>query len=150
MKRLIRHAWVLVTDGGRALLFRNEGDAVKPDLRQLSSQSQDVPPTRELGTSKPPRTNDSLGRRSAMEAPDLHQMAEDRFIAAVAADLDRSIRAGEFEQLLVAAPPVALGQFRKAASPAVMRSVVLELDKDLTKHPPVEITKLLVKALEEA
>lgn len=150
MKRLIRHAWVLVTDGGRALVYRNEGDAFKPDLRLLQSQSHDNPPSRDQGRARPPRANDSMGRRSAMEVTDLHQVAEDRFIAAVAEDLDRSFRAGEFEQLLVVAPPVALGEFRKVASPAVTRSVVLELDKDLTKHAPAEIAKLLVKALEEA
>lgn len=150
MKRLIRHAWVLVTDGGRARIFRNEGDAFKPELRLLRSESLDNPPSREQARSKPSRTNDSLGRRSAMEVTDHHQVAEDRFIAAVAGDLDRSFRAGEFEQLFVVAPPVALGEFRKVASSGVARSVALELDKDLTKHIPADIAKLLVKALEEA
>jgi len=49
----------------------------------------------------------------------------------------------------VAAPPVALGEFRKAVSPAVAKATILEIDKDLTKHPVAEIEKLVVKALAE-
>ena len=33
MKRLVRHARVLVTDGAKAIVLRNEGDALAPELR---------------------------------------------------------------------------------------------------------------------
>jgi protein required for attachment to host cells len=148
MKRLVRHARVLVTDGGRALVLRNEGDAVTPDLRLVRSYAQENPPAREQGRDKPPRTNDSLGRRSAMEAPDPHQVAEDRFVSQIADDMERDLRAGEFETLIVAAPPVALGVYRKVASPALARVTVLEMGKDLTRHPPSDIATLVMRALE--
>lgn len=150
MKRLIRHARVLVTDGGKALIFRNEGDAFTPDLKLMRSHAQDVPPTREIGASRPPRTNDASGRRSAMDAPDYHQEAEDRFVAGIAAEMDRDFRAGEFENLVVAAPPVALGHYRKSVSSAVAKATVLEIDKDYTKQTAAEIGKAVAKALEGA
>jgi len=151
MKKLVRHARVLVTDGTRALVLRNEGDAAHPDLRTVRAYAQDNPPTREQGADKPGRTNESTGfRRSSMETPDWHQIAEDRFIDAMAQMMDRDLKAGDFETLIVVAPPVALGEYRKAVSPGVARVTLLELDKDLTKHPNAEIAKLVVKALEGA
>jgi protein required for attachment to host cells len=103
-----------------------------------------------LGADKPGRTNSSTGQISAMEITDLHRQAEDRFVAGIAAEMDRDLRAGDFEVLIVAAPPVALGEYRKAVTPAVAKVTVLEVDKDLTKHPTPEIAKLLLKALEDA
>ncbi len=85
-----------------------------------------------------------------MEAPDYHQEAEDHFIAGVAAEMDKDFRSGEFESLVIAAPPVALGHYRKAVSSAVAKATVLEIDKDFTKQSPSEIGKAVVKALEGA
>jgi protein required for attachment to host cells len=150
MKRLVRHARVLVTDGARAIILRNEGDAVAPDLKMVRSLKAKAPAAHELGADKPGRTNSSTGQISAMEITDLHRQAEDRFVAGIAAEMDRDLRAGDFEVLIVAAPPVALGEYRKAVTPAVAKVTVLEVDKDLTKHPTPEIAKLLLKALEDA
>jgi len=150
MKKLVRHARVLVTDGTRALVLRNEGDAAHPDLRTVRAYAHDNPPTRDQGSDKPGRTNDSMGRRSSMETPDWHQIAEDRFIDAMAQMMDRDLKAGDYETLIVVAPPIALGEYRKAVSHGVAKVTLLELDKDLTKHPNAEIAKLVGKALEGA
>jgi protein required for attachment to host cells len=150
MKRLVRHARVLVTDGAKALVLRNEGDAFAPDLKLVRSYAQDNPPDRDLARDKPPRTNDSMGRRSSIEVADLHQVAEDRFVAGIAEDMGRDLRAGDFENIIVVAPPVALGVYRKAAPAALSKVTILELDKDLTKHTPSDIASHLLKALEEA
>ena len=150
MKRLIHNARVLVTDGSRALILKNAGDTAHPELRTVKAYAQDNPPTREQGTERPTRTNDSLGRRSAMEAADWHQIAEDKFIDAVAGIMDTDLKAGDYEELVVVAPPVALGEFRKAVSAGVAKVTVLELDKDLTKHPIADIARLVAKALEAA
>jgi protein required for attachment to host cells len=148
MKRLVRHARVLVTDGARAIVLRNEGDAVTPDLRTVRTHSDKTPAAHDLGPDKPGRTNASTGQISAMEIPDPHQQAEDRFVAGVAAEMERDLRAGEFATLIVVAPPVALGAYRKAVSPAVAKVTLLEIDKDLTRHPAADIAKHVIKALE--
>ncbi|HRX35291.1 MAG TPA: host attachment family protein [Aestuariivirga sp.] len=151
MKRLVRHARVLVTDGAKALVFRNEGDAQNADLKLVRSYAQDNPPTREQGTDKPGRTNASGGvNRSSMETPDWHQAAEDQFIIGVAEDMNKDLRAGEFETLIVVAPPVALGVYRKAVPAAVAKATLAEIDKDLVKHPPKDIAALVIKVLEGA
>ena len=150
MKKLVRHARVLVTDGSRALVLRNEGDTAHPDLRIVRAYAQDNPATRDQGTDKPGRTNDSLGRRSSMETPDWHRIAEDRFIDSIAGIMDRDLKAGDYETLIVVAPPIALGEYRKAVSPGVAKVTMMEIDKDLTKHPNAEIAKLVAKALAAA
>lgn len=66
---------------------------MKPNLRLKHAYEQDNPATRDQGTDKPGRTNDSLGWRSA---------------------------------------------------------IILELDKDRTKHPADRIEKIAVTALDEA
>ncbi len=150
MKRLANGTRVLIADGAHALVFRNEGDAQAPNLKLLKSYGQSNPPTRELGTDKPGRGNDSHGRRSAMETTDWHQVAEDRFVDQVASDMERDLAAGQFDKFILAAPPIALGAFRKAASAKLAKATVLEIDKDLTKHPVHEIEKAVVTALERA
>jgi protein required for attachment to host cells len=151
MKKLVRHARVLVTDGAKALVYRNEGDALTPDLRLMRSYAQDNPPTRDQGSDKPGRTNASTGvNRSSMEAPDWHQVAEDQFVAGIAEDMNKDLRAGEFESLVVVAPPAALGVYRKAVPAAVAKVTLAEIDKDLVKHPAKDVTAIVVKVLEGA
>ncbi len=149
MKRLSHNARVLVTDGGRATVFRNAGQAGKPDLQPFKAYGHDNPPSRELGTDKAPRVNESMGHRgSASEQTDYHQQAEDRFVQDIAADMDADLKRGEFAELIVVAPPIALGVYRKAASPKLQQATLMEINKDLTKHAAAAVAEIVVKALE--
>ncbi len=148
MKRLNHNTRVLVTDGGRAIVFRNDGQVGKPNLQQFKVYAHDNPPTREQGTDKPPRSNNLAGDRSSIEMTDFHQQAEDRFVMQIAADMEKDLQAGEFEELVVVAPPVALGVYRKAASKKLQQATLMEINKDLTKHAAAEVADIVVKALE--
>ena len=148
MKRLNHNARILVTDGGRATVFRNAGQVGKPDLRPFKSYHQDNPPTREQGTDKPARANSVSGDRSSIEVTDFHQQAEDRFVQGIAQDMENDLAAGEFSELIVVAPPVALGVYRKAASQKLQQATLMEINKDLTKHAPNAVADIVVKALE--
>lgn len=150
MKHLNHNARVLVTDGGRATVFRNTGQVGQPDLQPFKAYHLDNPPTREQGTDKPPRTNTLAGNSAAIEATDFHQQAEDRFVAEIARDMERDLAAGEFGELIVIAPPVALGVYRRAAAPRLREATLAEINKDLTKHGAAEIAAIVVKALEGA
>ncbi|WP_421694480.1 host attachment protein [Aestuariivirga sp.] len=149
MKRLNHNARVLVTDGGRATVFRNAGQIGHPDLQPFKSYHQDNAYNRDLATDKPSRVMESVGqRRSSAEQPDYHQQAEDRFVVEIAADMERDLAAGEFSELIVVAPPVALGVYRKAAPQKLQQATVFELNKDLTKHSASDVAAIVVKALE--
>ena len=149
MKRLNHNARILVTDGGRATVFRNAGQVGQPDLQAFKAYHQDNPPNREQATDKPSRVMESHGSsRSSAEQPDYHQMTEDRFVQGIATDMEKDLVAGEFSEIIVVAPPVALGVWRKAARPALAKATLMEINKDLTKHTPHSIAEIVVKALE--
>lgn len=141
--------WVVVADGGHAIVFENQGTAANPDLKVLRAYYQDNLRTHELGRDQSPRTIQSSGRRkSALEAPDLHQLAEDRFIEGIVVDLQQDAASGALRQIVVVAPPVALGSFRKCANDRLSERVVAWIAKDLTKMPVPEITEAVANALE--
>ena len=110
MKHLSHNARVLVTDGGRATVFRNAGQIGHPDLVAFKSYHQDNPPNHEQARDAPSRVMESVGfGRSTAEQPDYHQMTEDRFVKGIAADMAKDLTAGEFSEIIVVAPPVAMG-----------------------------------------
>ncbi len=144
-------AWVLVADGGRAIIVRNDGQPRSPKLALVRRHEHNNPPTRDQGTDKPGRTNASVGvRRSSMEPTDFHQQEEDRLINEVAAGLAEDLRLQNFSQLIIAAAPIALGVLRKAMSPELQKAVIAELPKDFTKVLLPDLGDALDKALEAA
>ena len=149
--RIKHKTWVVVADGGRALVMRNDGDATSPRLTVLRKYGDHIPPTREQGSDKPGRTNASVGvNRSAMEQTDWHRQAEDSLMREVASDLLADLRRQEFSKLILAAAPIALGTLRRAMSDELKAAILAEVDKDLTKMPVPEIGAALAKALEAA
>ena len=149
--RLRHNDWILATDGGRALIMRNDGTADEPKLTVLRKYDQQVPPTRELGTDKPGRAHASVGPgRAAMEPTDLHQQEEDRMMTEVAAALEEDLREQKFSTLVVAAAPSALGTLRKAMSDDLRKVVVAEVPNDFTNMNLVKLGLALNQALEAA
>lgn len=142
--------WIVVADGARATIYVNEGTAFEPHLKSVRTYGEHHARTSELGDAKPSRTFESTGHsRSAMETPDLHQRAEDRFVDKVMGDLANDAAAGAFEQAIVVAPPVALGEMRKTCGAHLSPRIALWLDKDLTKETIPKVTEAVVKALEK-
>jgi protein required for attachment to host cells len=140
------NALVLVADGQKFLMLRNVGDASQPVLRYEGGGQQENPATRDQGTDQPGRAFGSLGsQRSAIEQTDFHQLEKDQFAAQAAEILSKLAQAGDFEKLIVVAPPHTLAELRKHYDEAVRSRIVGEIDKDLTKHPVDEITTILLR-----
>lgn len=59
----------------------------------------------------------------------------------------KSAAAGAFDEVVIVAPPVALGEMRKAVSGALTGKIVAWVDKDLTKHTIPEMTGIIATAL---
>lgn len=85
------------------------------------------------------------GRATAPDDPE--NLTEDGFVRKFAARLDDLARRGEFEHLVVAAAPRALGVFRKAVGPALEEAIRLELDKDHVNTPMKELERTLAERL---
>lgn len=145
--RIPHDAYVLVGDGRKALLLRNDGSALDPDLRTEQVFEKDNPPNREQGTDKPGRSFAGVGaRRSAMQQADWHTLEEQRFAKDVADALHALVLEREVAALVIAAPPKILAELRKSLHEEVTKRVIAEIDKDLTNQPVDAIAKVLTAA----
>lgn len=142
--RIEHDAWILVGDGEKALVFSNDGDAAYPNFRMIKLLETDNPKTSDQGTDAPGRRNDGPGpQKSAMEPTDWHRLEKHRFAKDMADALYKAAHKGKFTKLVVAAPPVVLGQLRKTFHKEVKDRIIAEVDKTLTGHPPIEIERIL-------
>lgn len=139
--RIPHEADILVCDGRRARLFRNEGTPQAVNLKlRLTRDAPPNPPTHEQGADRPPRVR-SGDRRSAIDQTDWHDLAERRFADTIAETLEQL---GEPPTaLIVVAPPRMLASLRLALPERLRRAVMAEIDKDLTKHTVEEIGRCL-------
>ena len=136
-------AWVLVCDGKKALLLRNEGDADLLNLRRASVQEQDNPATRDQGSDAPGRANSASGAQSSVAQTDWHAIEEQRFVDTIAADFNKAALGNAYKELVVVAPPKILAELRRVFSKDTQGRIAAELPKDLTHHTIPEIEKLL-------
>ena len=149
MIRLEKETWVVVADGEKALFLRNDGGAVDPRLSVMRVESQDNPRQGEQVSDRPGRRADvGVGQRSAMEEADWHQLAKDRFAADLSDILGRMVRRGRIGRLVLVAPPRSLGELREQMDDAVLKTVVAEIPKTLTRHTLPELQKIVITDLE--
>ncbi|AKI01591.1 protein required for attachment to host cells [Hoeflea sp. IMCC20628] len=143
--RLKHKGWVVVADGEKALFLENSGTPDKPALRVFNAFEQPNPKTAAQGVDRPGRLSDGMGsaHRSAVQETDWHRLAKHEFAHEVAAVLEKNAQADRFNQLIVVAPPVVLGELRKSMTKAVSDRIVAEEAKDLTRHPVRDIEKML-------
>lgn len=159
---------ILVADGRKMLLLRNEGDATHVNLqveqkeihenpkdgdqksdaagRASSTQSGPGAPAIARGGSMHAQGQGAqfAPSRGSMEETDYHQLEEDRFAAEVAQILAAKALSNSFETLIVTAPSRTLGELRKHYHKEVEGRLVKEVAKDLTNHPVPEIEKVLL------
>jgi protein required for attachment to host cells len=126
--------WVVVADGARARLLVNEGPGKGLDELPDGEMAAEHAPSRDIQADRPGRTFDSTGEgRHAKEPPtDPHRDAKRRFAREVAGRLDAARKRGDFDRVVLIAPPQALGDLRACLSKGVQAKVSAELAKDLT------------------
>lgn len=144
-----RITWILVADGTRARIFRNEGPqkGLQPALdRDFASPA---PPTRALGADRPGRVQESASseRHAMVPRVDWHRFEKEKFAKSMARIVDEAAERGAFDRLVLVAPPRTLGDLRSALGPRARALVTAELDKDLTHVTPSELPDHLYKVL---
>jgi len=137
--------WVVVCDGAKALVLENAGTRINLNLTTKEVYEQPDLKTSELGTDKPGRAYSSAGSsaRSAVEQTDWHDQEEQKFLAKLAARLDKAVRGGEARALIVVAPARAIGMLRRQFSTHVRNALKAEVEKDYVKMPIDEIARHL-------
>ena len=139
--------WVIVADGEKALFLENKGDGLHPHLTVIREMSEVNPPTREQGSDRPGRFNDGPSpHRSAVAETDWHRAAKTQFADEIAAKLYRAAHRGDFDEVVLIAPPLVLGEMRKKLHKEVSDKVVGEFARTLTNHTVDEIEKSLMAA----
>ena len=140
-----RQAWIVVADGGRANVYKNVGEIGEIKLALVRSTNQHTEHTHEIGRDQPGRLSGNSGHaKSALESTDLHQVAEDKFLKAVVEHLARDVQEGACKELVLIAPPHALGEIRKHLPASVSKIVVSEMSKDYTHMAINELQKTLM------
>lgn len=138
-------AWVIVADAAKARVFsRKHTLAGLEELESLVNPLASMP-GRDLVTDRPGRTHDRSGaNRHAMEPPtDVRKLQAEAFAKELAQKIEQGRSAGQFEELVLVAPPAFLGALRKELSSNSERLVSLELNKELVQATPDEIARHL-------
>lgn len=135
--------YVVIADAATARFYKNTGPGSGLSPLPELSMSGDVPMGREIMADDRGRTFSSVGsRRSGIEPKsDPRELVEIDFLRGIAAKLDELQRAGAFDRVVIAAAPRALGELRKALTPAVEAQIAATLDKNLAKTPGTELPK---------
>ena len=137
-------ALVLVADGRKMLFFRNRGDENQIDLRTEAHDARRDRKDREIKTDAPGTAKQSFGYgRSTYEEADFQQQEEDRWIKDAADELKSRALRGDFDTLVIVAPPKALGVLKKCLHKEVEKRIVCMINKEMSGHPIPDIEALL-------
>lgn len=137
---------VLVVDGRKMILLRNQGDEAQIDLRIETEDEQQLARDHEqksdLAGQSPAPAN--IGHHGGtMKEPDYQQQDEDRWARKAAEELQRRALANDFPALVVIAPPKTLGVLRQHYHKAVEALLIGELHKEMTDRPVPDIEALV-------
>ena len=145
----MKHAKIcyVIADGGRArFVSRDENGAFRTMVSFVASELHER--SRDLGLDRPARVKESANAaRHAIEPRrDLHQAAKEDFVKIVADKIDEEHGRGQFDKLMLIAPPRVLTELKEKLSKSTARIVVGDLQKDLTKVPDHDLTEHLEQA----
>ncbi len=131
----MKSTWIVVAESARARIFTMSGIGGKlqeiTDLSHPESRLHDT----ELSSDLPGRTFDIQGQgRHGMEpATDPKEREAQAFAAEIARHIERGRHEGNFDGLVLIAPPKFLGRLRADLTKPARDALVGELDKNLVE-----------------
>ena len=139
-------AWFLVADGRRARLLvekKRGGELQQPWAEEINDEDMYDPQDR------PPRSFDRVGAgRHAMDkGRSLHEQEELNFLKRIATKITEAERRNDFDHLVIAAPPRALGTLRELLPDSVRSRVRAEAAKDLVDETQTQLRERLTDLL---
>lgn len=138
--------WVAAFDGGKAVIWRNEGFDDQPNLKMVETLEIENPPDREQGVDRPGRMPDPKLGRSAMSETDFHKQAKERFVERIVDRLNEAATDKAFDRILLMAPAAALGDARPHYSDD-LKARLVEYPGDYVHEPMERIDKRVTEAL---
>lgn len=125
-------AWILVADGRRARVLveqRRGANLEEPSDWAMEISEEDLYDPQD----RAPRSFDRAGAgRHAMDGGrSLHEAEEEKFLKRVATRVGEAEKQNQFDHLVIAAPPRALGLLRNMLPPGAKSRIRADLSKDL-------------------
>jgi protein required for attachment to host cells len=141
-------AWFLVADGRRARVFIEErrGAALQtPDGWDLEIEDEDMYEPQD----RRPRNSNSVGagKHAVGNDQSLHEAEEENFLKRLASRLSEAEKRKQFDHLVIAAPPRALGTLRGLLPNAVRSRVRAETPKDIIDEDEPKLRERLRELL---
>jgi protein required for attachment to host cells len=143
------NVWILLADSSRARVVRSpkipETGTMHEPLETVLVAGAEHRPLREIMSDAPGRTFSPVGdRRSAMEYhSDPVRDETTAFARSLLDELECRRAAGEFDELVICAPPRMLGAIHDVISEKLRRVVRAEVAKDLTKLSEAKLRDML-------
>jgi protein required for attachment to host cells len=128
--------WYVIADGGKARFVERDKKGVFRTVASfVSTELHDR--TSDLGRDKPARAHESASAtRHAIEPRrDLKEAAKADFVKLVAEQIDAEHERGQFDKIMLVAPPGVLTELKENLSRPIAGIVVDDLQKDLTNIP---------------
>lgn len=141
-------AWFLVADGRRARLLVEQRRGVA--LEEPAEWAMAIGPDELYEVQdRPPRSFDRVGAgRHAMDkGRSLHEQEEEKFLKRVADRVSDAERHNQFDHLVIAAPPRALGLLRTLLTPGAAARIRADLSKDLLDEPATKLRDRLTELM---
>lgn len=143
-------AWFLLANGRRArvLIEEQRGAALKtPNDWEMAITEEEMYEPRD----RPPRTFDSVGpgRHAMDKGISLHEKEELNFLRRVANRIGEADKAKQFDHLVIAAPPRALGTLRELLPSSVRSRVRAETPKDILDEDQAKLRERLTELLRQ-
>ncbi len=125
--------WILVADGAQARVYQTGAGAKGLVAVRGGEFAGANLPSRDIDADKPGQGFDrgGQGRRRMQPHTDSHRHAQAEFARHLAEFLPRGQQRQAYDDLIIVAPPKALGDLRAALAPGVRELVRAELSKDL-------------------
>lgn len=126
-------SWIVVADSARARIFTVSSGA--PGLTEIEDLVSDNRRSGEIDVDRPGRTFDSadIGRHAKVPRTDPHRHEKARFAAQLAEKVNAAVLKGKFDDLVLVAPPEALGDLRKELCKQAHEKLSSVIEKDLTR-----------------
>jgi protein required for attachment to host cells len=140
-----RKTWIVIADASRAQVVTRREDESGFDI-VTGLQSPDAhASSHQLGGDRPGRMQESANPAHHAIQPriDPHEESELEFLRTVAQYLNENATSAEVRNLILFAPPRALGHLRKMLDAAVTKKIRVAVPKDLTRVPLADLPKHL-------
>ncbi len=132
---------IAIVDGEHTRFVQPDADGELRTVGSIDSASAHLR-SRDIGTDRPGRSFESSAsaHHAVGQRHDLHAMAKEQFVEAVAEQLNAACARGEFSELVLVAPPRALRALHDALDAATRARLTGTLEKNLMKIPDHQLS----------